>query len=90
MHEGVRFVPVSFAEIDGWQADDQAAAFQTLLKSCRKIAAKPDSPPAKVLNLSRSPVSPMAATIFSANGALSFGSIFAAKPDSPTAKDLNA
>lgn len=46
MHEGVRFVPVSFAEIDGWQADDQAAAFQTLLKSCRKIAAKPDSPSA--------------------------------------------
>jgi membrane-bound lytic murein transglycosylase A len=46
VHEGVRFVPVSFAEIDGWQADDQAAAFQTLLKSCRKIAAKPDSPSA--------------------------------------------
>ena len=46
VHEGVNFVPVSFAEVDGWRADDQAAAFQTLLKSCRKIAAAPDSPSA--------------------------------------------
>jgi peptidoglycan lytic transglycosylase A len=44
--EGVSFVPVSFAKVDGWRADDQAAAFQTLLKSCRKIAAEPDSPSA--------------------------------------------
>jgi peptidoglycan lytic transglycosylase A len=43
VHEGVSFVPVSFAEIDGWQADDQAAAFRALLGSCRKIAAKPES-----------------------------------------------
>src|SRR3990170_5355818 len=28
--------PVSFAEIDGWAADDHAAAFAVLLKSCRK------------------------------------------------------
>ena len=34
-------MPVSFAEIDGWQADDQATAFQALLRSCRKIAASP-------------------------------------------------
>ena len=44
MHEGVSFAPVSFAEVDGWRADDQAAAFQTLLKSCRNIAVAPDSP----------------------------------------------
>jgi peptidoglycan lytic transglycosylase A len=37
----VSFVPVSFAEIEGWQADDQAAAFPALLKSCGKI--KPES-----------------------------------------------
>jgi membrane-bound lytic murein transglycosylase A len=43
VHEGVSFAPVRFAEIDGWQADDQAAAFRTLLGSCRRIAAKPDS-----------------------------------------------
>jgi peptidoglycan lytic transglycosylase A len=28
--------PVSFAEVDGWAADDHAAAFVALLKSCRK------------------------------------------------------
>lgn len=28
--------PVSFAEIDGWAADDHAAAFAVLLRSCRK------------------------------------------------------
>jgi membrane-bound lytic murein transglycosylase A len=37
----VSFVPVSFAEIEGWQADDQAAAFPALLKSCGTI--KPES-----------------------------------------------
>jgi len=37
----VNLVPVSFAEIEGWQADDQAAAFQALLRSCGKI--KPES-----------------------------------------------
>jgi membrane-bound lytic murein transglycosylase A len=38
--EAVRLVPIDFAEIDGWQADDQAPAFATLLKSCAKIASK--------------------------------------------------
>jgi membrane-bound lytic murein transglycosylase A len=37
----VSFVPVTFAEIEGWQADDQGAAFPALLKSCGKI--KPES-----------------------------------------------
>src|SRR3990172_1012401 len=32
----VSLKPVSFAEIDGWAADDHAAAFAVLLKSCRK------------------------------------------------------
>jgi membrane-bound lytic murein transglycosylase A len=34
---GISFEPVSFADIEGWQDDDQAAAFQALLKSCGKI-----------------------------------------------------
>ena len=34
---GISFAPVSFAEIEGWDADDQAAAFQTLLRSCGRI-----------------------------------------------------
>jgi peptidoglycan lytic transglycosylase A len=41
--EAVRFEPIDFSEIEGWQADDQAAAFATLLKSCRRIAAKSGS-----------------------------------------------
>jgi hypothetical protein len=32
----LRLKPVSFAAIEGWAADDHAAALQTLLKSCRK------------------------------------------------------
>ena len=37
MHEQtIRLKPVSFAEIEGWAADDQAAAFPALVKSCRK------------------------------------------------------
>jgi membrane-bound lytic murein transglycosylase A len=39
----VRFEPIDFSEIEGWQDDDQAAAFVTLLKSCRRIAARPGS-----------------------------------------------
>jgi membrane-bound lytic murein transglycosylase A len=31
--------PVSFAEIEGWAADDHAAAFAALLKSCRNKSA---------------------------------------------------
>lgn len=38
--EAVRFVPIDFAEIDGWQADNQAPAFATLLRSCAKISSK--------------------------------------------------
>ena len=34
---GISFAPVSFADIEGWDADDQAAAFQTLLRSCGRI-----------------------------------------------------
>jgi hypothetical protein len=34
---GISFEPVSFADIEGWQDDDQAAAFQALLKSCGRI-----------------------------------------------------
>jgi membrane-bound lytic murein transglycosylase A len=39
----VSFEPIDFSEIEGWQDDDQAAAFATLLKSCRRITAKPGS-----------------------------------------------
>jgi membrane-bound lytic murein transglycosylase A len=34
--QAIRLKPVSFAEIEGWAGDDHAAAFATLLKSCRK------------------------------------------------------
>ncbi|HVQ10757.1 MAG TPA: hypothetical protein VMS19_02505, partial [Methyloceanibacter sp.] len=33
----ISFAPVSFAEIEGWDADDQAAAFPALLRSCTRI-----------------------------------------------------
>src|SRR4029078_3522463 len=32
----LRLRPVSFAAVEGWAADDHAAALQTLVKSCRK------------------------------------------------------
>jgi membrane-bound lytic murein transglycosylase A len=35
----VRLEPVSFTEMEGWAADDHAAAFATLKKSCRKKSA---------------------------------------------------
>jgi membrane-bound lytic murein transglycosylase A len=38
--------PVSFAEIEGWAADDHAAAFAALLRSCRKKSAR-DKPACK-------------------------------------------
>lgn len=38
--EGVSFQPTSFAEIEGWQADDQGQAFTALVASCRKSSAK--------------------------------------------------
>ena len=38
--------PVSFAEIEGWAADDHVAAFAALLKSCRKKSAR-DEPACK-------------------------------------------
>jgi membrane-bound lytic murein transglycosylase A len=37
----INFEPINFAEVEGWRADDQAAAFPVLLKSCGKIT--PDS-----------------------------------------------
>jgi membrane-bound lytic murein transglycosylase A len=33
----ISFAPVSFADVQGWDEDDQAAAFRTLLRSCRRI-----------------------------------------------------
>ena len=36
----VSLEPVSFAEIEGWAADDHAAAFAVLQKSCRKRPAR--------------------------------------------------
>jgi len=36
VEDQISLKPVSFAEIDGWAADDHAAAFAVLLKSCRK------------------------------------------------------
>ena len=35
--------PLTFAKLDGWKADDQAAAFQTFLKSCSAIVQGPVS-----------------------------------------------
>ncbi len=35
----IKLKPISFAEIEGWAGDDHAAAFATLLKSCRKRSA---------------------------------------------------
>jgi membrane-bound lytic murein transglycosylase A len=37
--QAIRLKPISFAEIDGWADDDQAAAFAALLRSCRKRSA---------------------------------------------------
>ena len=38
-----RFEPVAWSEIDGWAADDHAAAFATFLASCRPLAAAKNS-----------------------------------------------
>jgi membrane-bound lytic murein transglycosylase A len=38
--QAVRRTPIGFAEIEGWAGDDHAAAFATLLKSCRKRSKK--------------------------------------------------
>ena len=35
-----RFEPVAFDQIDGWAADDHAAAFATFLASCRALTAR--------------------------------------------------
>ncbi len=35
MSQQVTFRPVAFAELDGWAADDHAAAFRAFLKTCR-------------------------------------------------------
>jgi membrane-bound lytic murein transglycosylase A len=34
---GISFAPVRFADIEGWDADDQAASFPALLRSCGRI-----------------------------------------------------
>jgi membrane-bound lytic murein transglycosylase A len=34
--QAIRLEPISFSAIEGWTADDQAAAFPALIKSCRK------------------------------------------------------
>ena len=49
---GISFEPVSFADIEGWEEDDQAAAFQALLRSCGKI--KRDSASAEACATARS------------------------------------
>jgi membrane-bound lytic murein transglycosylase A len=36
LHEPVSLRPIAFSDIDGWAADDHAAAFRAFLKSCRK------------------------------------------------------
>jgi hypothetical protein len=41
--EAIRFEAIDFGDIEGWQDDDQADAFATLLRSCRKISARPGS-----------------------------------------------
>jgi len=41
--ETVAFEPIDFSDIEGWQDDDQADAFAALLRSCRKISARPGS-----------------------------------------------
>jgi membrane-bound lytic murein transglycosylase A len=38
--QAIRLRPISFAEIEGWIADDHQAAFATLLKSCRKKSTR--------------------------------------------------
>ena len=38
----VSYVPVTFAEIPGWEADDHLAAFDAFMRSCRRIV--PQSP----------------------------------------------
>jgi membrane-bound lytic murein transglycosylase A len=37
--------PIGFADIEGWQADDQAAAFQALLRSCRRTKGSREASP---------------------------------------------
>jgi len=48
---GISFQPVTFADIGGWQDDDQAAAFQALLRSCGRI--KRDSASAEACAVAR-------------------------------------
>ena len=37
---GTQYQPVEWADLDGWAADDHAAAFATFLDSCRALTAK--------------------------------------------------
>lgn len=34
---GIRFVPASFSELEGWAGDDHASAFTTFLRSCAPV-----------------------------------------------------
>jgi membrane-bound lytic murein transglycosylase A len=36
LHEPVSLRPIAFSDIDGWAADDHAAAFRAFIRSCRK------------------------------------------------------
>lgn len=41
----VRLEPIGFADIEGWRDDDQAAALQALLRSCRRTKASREASP---------------------------------------------
>lgn len=43
---GVAFELASFRDLAGWRADDQSAAAPALLRSCARLASRPDDAPA--------------------------------------------
>jgi membrane-bound lytic murein transglycosylase A len=42
---GSQYIPLTWADLPGWNDDDQLAAYQTFRTSCRSIAAQHDAPP---------------------------------------------
>jgi membrane-bound lytic murein transglycosylase A len=42
---GSQYIPLTWAEVPGWNDDDQLAAYQTFRTSCRSIAAQHDATP---------------------------------------------
>jgi membrane-bound lytic murein transglycosylase A len=42
---GSQYIPLSWADVAGWNDDDQLAAYQTFRTSCRSIAAQHDATP---------------------------------------------